>query len=122
MAIVFPDSTGLSNFAYCDAMELLEKIVAGRGTWSASVALECDHKAGELSLPGMRVSHRIFGEPLWPDPAEHIQTRIHQEHFRSPGDGPRKHLGESETLMSLDRAHLRHVRCREEFVTWLRER
>lgn len=83
-------------------MALLEKIVAGRGSWSASVAFECNHKADELGLPGMRASHRIFGEPLRPDPAEHIQTRIHQDHFRSPRDGPRKHLGESETLAIIE--------------------
>lgn len=110
MAIIFPDNTVLINFAYCDAMDLLERIVAGRGSWTASVASECRDKAVALELPSMNVAHRIFGDPLWPDPAEHIlQTRIHQDHFRNPGDGPRKHLGESETLAIIENRQVDHA-------------
>lgn len=102
VALIFPDNTVLINFAYCDEMDLLGRIVAGRGTWTASVASECDDKASALDLPAMAASHAIFGEPLRPDRVEHIQTRIHREHFMTPGDGPRKHLGESETLAIIE--------------------
>lgn len=102
MALIFPDNTVLINFAYCDAMDLLGKIVAERGTWTASVASECDDKASDLDLPALAASHTIFGEPLLPDRVEHIQTRIHREHFLKPGDGPKKHLGESETLAIIE--------------------
>lgn len=102
MALIFPDNTVLINFAYCDEMDLLGKIVAGRGMWTASVAFECDDKASKLDLPEMANSHGVFGEPLRPDRVEHIQTRIHREHFMKPGDGPKKHLGESETLAIIE--------------------
>lgn len=114
MALIFPDNTVLINFAYCDEMELLGKIVAGRGTWTASVASECDDKASVLDLPMMAASHTIFGEPLRPDRVEHIQTRIHKDHFKQPGDGPKKHLGESETLAIIEN---RHFEGRTLFVT-----
>lgn len=102
MALIFPDNTVLINFAYCDEMDLLGKIVAGRGTWTASVASECDDNASVLGLPEMIASHTIFGEPLRPDRVEHIQTLIHRDHFKKPGDGPKKHLGESEALAIIE--------------------
>lgn len=102
MALIFPDNTVLINFAYCDQMDLLATIVAGRGKWSASVASECADKAQALDLPQLKSSRAIFGEPLIPDRVEHIQTRIHREHFLQPGDGPKKHLGESETLAIIE--------------------
>lgn len=97
--LIFPDTTVLMNFAYCDAMDLLARFVADRGRWCASVLAECDHKADEESLPAMRTAHDIFGDPLRPEtPTEHLSVTLNREHFLRPGDGPRRHLGESETL------------------------
>lgn len=99
MPVVFPDNTVLINFALCDEMRLLQTLVGDRGAWTASVAAECNHQAKELDLPAMGVAHEIFGKPLYPEtPVEHLEIRRHQEYFRDPGDGPKKHLGESETL------------------------
>ena len=103
MALLFPDNTVLINFAYCGEMALLETIVGAKGAWVASVEAECNQKADELQLPELRTARQIFGKPLRPEtPAEHIQVRIHRDHFSSPGDGPKKHLGESETLAILE--------------------
>lgn len=101
MALLFPDNTVLINFAYCGEMALLKTIVGAKGAWVASVEAECNQKADELQLPELRTARQIFGKPLRPEtPAEHIQVRIHRDHFSSPGDGPKKHLGNQRPLRS----------------------
>ncbi|OLT18807.1 hypothetical protein BJF80_14600 [Serinicoccus sp. CUA-874] len=101
--LVFPDTTVLINFALCDQMELLAELVNGRASWTASVATECNDQAQDWDLPKMLDAHTIFGTPLVPNGTkEHLEITGHQAYFRQPGDGPRKHLGESETLAIID--------------------
>lgn len=100
--LLFPDTTVVINFALCDAMDLLERLMASRGRWCAGVAAECDHRAAEDGLPEMLKAHDIFGVPLRPEsPREHMAVRMNQDYFLKPGDGRRMHLGESETLAIL---------------------
>jgi hypothetical protein len=40
----------------------------------------------------------ILGQPLIPTPAERIDTATYRTQLASPGDDPKKHLGEAETL------------------------
>ncbi len=110
--LLFPDTTVLINFAHCTAMDLLERIVGSRGQWCAAVAAECDHQSAQEQLPEMREAHRIFGQPLRPEtPTEHLAVRVIRQDFLRPGDGPRKHLGESESLaiISERRLHARFI-------------
>lgn len=108
--LLFPDNTVIVNFALAGEMELFETLLRGQGTWCASVAAECDHKASEMGLPAMMTAHRILGEPMWPETqAEHLMVRTNREYFAAPGDGPMKHLGESETLAIIGSRSLRAV-------------
>lgn len=97
---MFPDTTVLINFALVDEMRLLETLVAGNGSWSGSVASECDDQAEKQGLPKMLDAHQIFGEPLLLESqAEHVNLKLNQIFFRQAAtNSSATHLGESETL------------------------
>lgn len=97
--LLFPDNTVLINFAYIGRMDLLEQLSNGNGAWCGTVAFECDRQSSKLSLPTMLDAHRIFGDPLYPEsPAEHIDTQAFRVLLAKPGDSPKMHLGEAETI------------------------
>lgn len=108
--LLFPDNTVIVNFALAGEMGMFEAVLRGQGTWCGSVAAECDDKAVEMNLPGMLNAHRILGEPMRPESrSEHLMVRTNREYFAAPGDGPKKHLGESETLAIIGSRLLRAV-------------
>lgn len=79
-------------------MDLLERLANGNGAWCATVSQECAASARRPGLDTLAYADTIFGEPLFPDPAEHLDIQILRQELASPGDGPWKHLGEAETL------------------------
>lgn len=100
--LFFSDTTVVINFALCDEMDLLATIVEGRGAWTGAVQAECHQKSDEFDLPRMREADDIFGQPFRPENgAEHLMVHTVRQNFLRPGDGPRKHLGESESLAIL---------------------
>jgi len=87
-------------------MELLKTIVNGNGAWCSTVASECE--AG-FRIPGLEEMCRaseIFGDPLYPNPAEHVDILVVQERMRKPGDRDSAHLGEAETITIITKRRL----------------
>lgn len=87
-------------------MQLLEDMVNGNGAWCATVASEC---AAGSALPGlgdMAKAGGIFGSPIYPDAAEHVDILVLQDHMRQPGDLATAHLGEAETITIIARRGL----------------
>jgi hypothetical protein len=91
---MFPHNTVLINFAIINRMDLLEKLANGNGQWCATVAGECAESAGYPGLAALSAAEDIFGEPLYPNPAEHQDVQVLRNQLASPGDPPTKHLGD----------------------------
>jgi predicted nucleic acid-binding protein len=105
--LMFPDNTVLINFALINRMDLLSWLANGNGSWCATVAAECAESARRAELAALDGAAEIFGEPLFPDQAEHLDVRVLRDQLASPGDPPNKHLGEAETIAIAVRRHLR---------------
>lgn len=95
---MFPDNTVLTNFALINRMDLLGRLANGNGRWCATVAAECRESAKLPELAAMGEAAEIFGDPLYPDQAEHQDVRVIRDQLACPGDPPSKHLGEAETI------------------------
>ena len=106
---MFPDNTALINFAIINRMELLKKLANGNGQWCATVAVECAESAKYPGLAALNAAEDIFGEPLYPNPAEHQDVQVLRSRLASPGDPPTKHLGEAETVAIIARRRLSGV-------------
>jgi predicted nucleic acid-binding protein len=104
---MFPDNTVLINFAIINRMDLLERVANGNGRWCATVAAECAASARRLELTALNGAGEIFGDPLFPDEAEHQDVLVLRDQLASPGDLPTQHLGEAETLAVILRRQLR---------------
>jgi predicted nucleic acid-binding protein len=104
--LLFPDNTVLINFAIISRMDLLERLANGNGRWCATVASECEASARQPGLGALTDAEAIFGAPWYPEGAEYLDTYILREELSSPGDSPRKHLGEAETLAIMLRRHV----------------
>jgi predicted nucleic acid-binding protein len=96
--LLFPDNTVLINFAIISRMDLLERLANGNGAWCATVAQECAASSREPGLEALTRADFIFGPPWFPQAAELLDTSMLRQELASPGDGPKKHLGEAETL------------------------
>ena len=94
--LFFPDNTVLVNFGIIDRFDVLSRLASGNGRWCGTVAAECDDSAH--FWPAMSNAADIFGQPLLPSQAEHIDTRILRTRMAAPGDESHKHLGEAETI------------------------
>lgn len=105
-ALLFPDNTVLINFAIVNKMDLLQRLANGSGRWCATVAMECAESALEPGLAALNGAVDIFGEPLFPDAAEHQDIRILRDQLASPGDRSTQHLGEAETIAIIARRQL----------------
>ena len=103
---MFPDNTFLINFAIINRMDLLEKLANRNGRWCATVASECAESARYAGLAALSAAEDIFGEPLYPDPAEHQDVQVLRNQLARPGDPPTKHLGEAETVAIIARRRL----------------
>jgi predicted nucleic acid-binding protein len=104
--LMFPDNTVLINFAIINRMDLLERLANGNGQWCATVAAECAESAKRPELAALDGAEEIFGEPLFPDEAEHQDVLVLRDQLAGPGDLPTQHLGEAETLAIIVRRKL----------------
>ncbi len=104
---MFPDNTVLTNFALLNRMDLLSRLTNGNGRWCATVASECAASARLPEIGALDDADEIFGEPLYPDEAEHQDLRILRDQLAGPGDPPAKHLGEAETIAIVVRRELK---------------
>lgn len=96
--LFFPDNTVLINFALINRMDLLERLVNGRGAWCGTVAKECSDSSEYPGLAALDQAGRIFGEPYYPTLAEHQDLLVVQVELAKPGDSKDAHLGEAETI------------------------
>jgi hypothetical protein len=80
-SLMFPDNTVLINFAIINRMGLLEKLANGNAQWCATVAGECAESAGYPGLAALSAAEEIFGEPLYPTPAEHQDVQVLRNQF-----------------------------------------
>jgi len=103
---MFPDNTVLVNFAIINRMDLLKRLANGNGRWCATVATECAESARLPELAALSGAEGIFGEPLFPDAAEHQDVRVLRDQLARPGDPPTQHLGEAETIAIIVRRQL----------------
>ena len=91
--LLFPDNTVLINFAVISRMDLLGRLANGNGRWCATVATECAESAKRAELAALDGAAEIFGEPLFPDEAEHQDVRVLRDQLAAPGDlRPRRTL------------------------------
>jgi predicted nucleic acid-binding protein len=104
--VTFPDNTVLVNFATINRMDLLARLVNGNGQWCATVARECAQSARLADLGALDGAESIFGEPIFPDQVELLDTRVLRNQLASPGDSPTRHLGEAETIAIITRRQL----------------
>jgi predicted nucleic acid-binding protein len=104
---MFPDNTALIDFAIINRMDLLERLANGNGQWCATVATECAQSAKLPELAALDGAGKIFGEPLFPDQAEHQDVGVLRDQLAEPGDLPTQHLGEAETIAIIVRRQLR---------------
>lgn len=104
--LLFPDNTVLINFAVINRMDLLGRLVGDHGQWCATVAQECAASAARPELSALAAAGQIFGSPLHPEPAEHLETRVLRDSLARPGDGPHQHLGEAETIAIMSRRRI----------------
>jgi hypothetical protein len=96
--LLFPDNTVLVNFALINRMDLLEKLVNGRGRWCATVAFECARSAQEPGLDAMNLANDIFGSPWYPQSgAERQDIEIMRLALARPGDAPYQRQGTALT-------------------------
>lgn len=96
----FPDNTVLINLAVLDRVDLLAWFLRDRGRWCASVEWEWRRSVGALGLQNAEQRVReICGEPLLPDPREHVDIHLLVDSLRAPGDSPDRHRGEVETIV-----------------------
>ena len=95
----FADNTVLENFCRTRRLQLLEDLLDSRGTWTATVAVECTASTRVTGLEDLVNVGGFLGEPISPETEdEFAAVQRHREFLRIPGDGPEKHLGEAETL------------------------
>jgi len=120
-SLMFPDNTVLVNFAIINRMNLLAKLANGNGQWCATVAGECAESARYPGLAALSAAEEIFGEPLYPDPAEHQDVLVLRNQLARPGDPPTKRAdpGSGQPRNAAGRAGSRRLRQVADNVTRL---
>lgn len=99
----FPDNTALINFHIVNRWDLLSATMDGKGQWCGAVAAECRRWTAK-QYPGMYGNaDAIFGDPVYPEGAEHVNTTVLRRRMADPTDDwPTRHLGEAETITVID--------------------
>jgi predicted nucleic acid-binding protein len=106
VTLLFPDTTVLINFAIIHRMDLLTRLANGKGQWCATVRSECAESSRQPHLTDLVDAPTIFGEPLYPDVAEHVDIVTLRTQMADPYDPPHMHLGEAETIVIVGRRSL----------------
>lgn len=97
--VQFADNTALINFCLINRLDLLERLMNGRGAWTATVQIECEESARYPGCGALNSVHEFLGEPYAPETDEERRAVEEMwEFLREPGDGPERHLGEAETV------------------------
>lgn len=97
---LFPDNTVLCNFAVVDSLDLLERLLRGRGRWVEAVAYEAEQSAGHLPALGRAQLDAWLGEAITIERQADIESieRVRRAQFGGSRRDPTRHLGEAQTL------------------------
>jgi len=105
--LFFADNTVLVNFGHIDRLDVLERVLNGRGRWCATVASECFRSSRVEGLAALRRAPAIFGDPWFPEtPVERLDVLVFRDRLAGPGDPPHAHLGEAETIALMARRNV----------------
>lgn len=101
--LFFADNTVLVNFAHIGRVDLLELMANGGAHWTRTVAQECAASAVVPGLTALTGVPAFFAEPESPQGAEWVDLQSIRDRLSRPGDSPKAHLGEAETLAIMAR-------------------
>lgn len=108
--LFFHDTSVLVNFHRAGLVPVLGQLLRENVCWTGSIRTECARKERQLELPGLvDAADRLLGEPLLPEPSEHLSIRQLRRQMASPGDHPEQHLGEAESITLIQKRRLRAV-------------
>lgn len=97
---VFPDNTVLCNFACVHQLNLLERLLDGRGVWVEAVAAECDKSSKHYPDLTSIGANGWLGVPMEiTDEIEILQVDgVRKAVFGGTAARPLQHLGEAQTI------------------------
>lgn len=107
---LFPDNTVLCNFGTVSRLDLLRKVLDGRGRWTEAVAEEARRSAAYVRGLDRLHDEGWLGEPieLCTEAEIALADRLRRAVFGGLPSEPLRHLGEAETLAL--------IQSREEFA------
>lgn len=94
----FADSTILVHFARIGRVDLLERLLNGRGRWCGTVAEECSRLSVKKGLPELGRYGDILGDPIFAEGSEYVDMQVLRSSLAAPTDHRREHLGEADTI------------------------
>lgn len=99
----FLDTTVFRNFASVSWLELLWRVLRGRGRWALAIAYEVEVAAGYVDGLDLASCRAALGDPCEiDDPGQVVQVEhLRRAIFGGRADRPLQHLGEAETLVLL---------------------
>jgi len=99
-AHLFSDNTVLCNFACVHQLDLLSKLLDGRGAWVEAVAFECERSSAHYPDLKSVAAGGWLGDPVEiSDEVELLQVEgIRKAVFGGPAARPLQHLGEAQTI------------------------
>lgn len=98
MPLLFPDTTVLVNFVQMARVDLFAELVGENGQWTYTIAEEAARLSSRSGLEGLQRFRGILGDPLIPDQGERAYALRLRARIAAPGDDPRAHQGEAETI------------------------
>ncbi|XKH52049.1 hypothetical protein LG284_08305 [Citricoccus nitrophenolicus] len=102
VSFVFPDTCLLMNFAAVGRIDIVEQAVGGRAEWTETISDEVAFYATQNPFQMLAQVPAFMPQAITPDLQETLGADGIRRAFAQPGDGPRKHLGEAETLAVID--------------------
>lgn len=99
-ASLFPDNTVLCNFACVHKLDLLERLLDGRGRWVEAVAAECRRSSATYAdLASIQASGWLRQPVEISDEIDILQVEgIRKAVFGGAASRPLDHLGEAQTI------------------------
>lgn len=90
------------NFAIVDRLDVVAALIGQRGCWGETVEYEVSKWQNDPAFSSLSNVHGFMASPLISTEAEQLRTLEYRKKFVKQGDGPRKHMGEAETLALIE--------------------
>lgn len=102
MTLFFSDTTVLINTEMLQRWDIVQALIGSKARWAASVEAEC--RDWISTYPSIHNNAAlVFGDSVAPEGADHVDIRTLRNLMAAPYDPPRKHLGEAETIVIIER-------------------